>query len=214
MKQKTLFIVTALALVIAFFAGILLYTTGQERDAAQMAEANKASLLRMHAPTLGPADATVTIVEFLDPACETCATFYPRVKQLMAAHPDRIRLVLRWAPFHQGSDKVVAALEAARKQGKLWPALEALLTSQHDWTPNHRPELPRALARLQAVGVDMERLAFDMTAPEITRAIAQDVADAEALKVTKTPTFFVNGKPLPSFGWAQLQALVDEQLSR
>ena len=214
MKQKTLFVVTALALVIAFVAGVLFYTTAQEREALRIAEANKTSLLRAYAPTLGPAEATVTIVEFLDPACETCAAFYPRVKQLMAANPNRIRLVLRWAPFHQGSDKVVAALEAARKQGKLWPALEALLASQHDWTANHRPDAARAIARLQSVGLDMERLAFDMTAPEITRAIAQDVADAGTLNVTKTPSFFVNGKPLPRFGWDELQTLVDEALGR
>lgn len=214
MKQKTLFILTALALLVAFVVGVLLYTTAQEREAARLAEANRASLLRMHAPVLGPAGAPVTIVEFLDPACETCAAFYPRVKALLAAHPDRIRLVLRWAPFHPGSDKVVAALEAARRQGKLWPALEALLTSQPAWTANHRPDIGRALARLQTVGLDMERLAFDMTAPEIASAIAQDVADAETLKVTKTPEFFVNGQPLPRFGWDELQTLVDEALAR
>jgi protein-disulfide isomerase len=168
----------------------------------------------MHAPTLGPAEAPVTIVEFLDPACETCAAFYPRVKQLLAAHPERIRLVLRWAPFHPGSDKVVAAIEAARRQGKLWPALEALLTSQREWTANHRPDVGRALARLQALGLDMERLSFDMTAPEIAIAIAQDVADAQTLNVTKTPEFFVNGKPLPRFGWDELQTLVAEALAR
>jgi protein-disulfide isomerase len=214
MKQKTLFIVTALALLVAFAVGVLLYTTAQEREAARLAEANRESLLRMHAPTLGPAEAPVTIVEFLDPACETCAAFYPRVKQLLAAHPDRIRLVLRWAPFHPGSDKVVAAIEAARRQGKLWPALEALLTSQREWTANHRPDVGRALARLQALGLDMERLSFDMTAPEIANTIAQDVADAQTLNVTKTPEFFVNGKPLPRFGWDELQMLVDEALAR
>jgi len=214
MKQRTLFIVTALTLLVAFAVGVLLYTTAQEREAARLAEANRASLLRMHAPTLGPAEAPVRIVEFIDPACETCAEFYPRVKQLLAAHPGRIRLVLRWAPFHPGSDKVVAAIEAARRQDKLWPALEALLASQHEWTANHRPDVGRALARLQTVGLDMERLGFDMTAPEIATAIAQDVADAQTLNVTKTPEFFVNGKPLPRFGWDELQTLVEEALAR
>ena len=66
MKQRTLFIVTALTLLVAFAVGVLLYTTAQEREAARLAEANRASLLRMHAPTLGPAEAPVTIVEFID----------------------------------------------------------------------------------------------------------------------------------------------------
>ena len=42
--------------------------------------------------------------------------------------------------------------------------------------------------------------------------IAQDLADAQTLNVTKTPEFFVNGKPLPSFGYEQLKTLVDEAL--
>ena len=48
--------------------------------------------------------------------------------------------------------------------------------------------------------------------PNLARVIAQDRDDAKALNVTKTPEFFVNGKPLPSFGYEQLKALVDEAL--
>ena len=50
--------------------------------------------------------------------------------RLMAAHPDKIRLVLRHAPFHRGSDKVVAVLETAHRQGMFWPALDALFANQ------------------------------------------------------------------------------------
>ncbi len=63
------------------------------------------------------------VVEFFDPACETCAAFKPRVKEFMVANPDRIRLVLRYPDFHNGSDQVVAVLEATRKQGEFWAAL-------------------------------------------------------------------------------------------
>ncbi len=132
MKQKTLFIVAASILLLVFVGGTLVYKSGKTEQAAQRAEQNGSVLVRMHSPTLGNADAPVVIVEFLDPACETCRAFYPLVKQMMAANPDKIRLVLRYAPFHTGSDKVVAVLEAARKQGKFWPALEALLAAQAD----------------------------------------------------------------------------------
>ena len=141
MKQKTAFIVSAIVLLLIFVAGTLFYSSQQEKAAAALAEANRAALVRMHSPTLGRQDAPVVIVEFLDPACETCRAFYPLVKQIMAAHPDKIRLVLRYAPFHNGSDKVVAVLEAARRQGKLWPALEALLASQEEWSPHHTPQV-------------------------------------------------------------------------
>lgn len=213
MKQKTLFIVAAVALLAAFVLGTLAYRSERVDQSAQLADRNRAHLMRMHSPSLGRADAPVVIVEFLDPACETCALFYPRVKALMAANPDKIRLVLRHAPFHNGSDQVVALLEAARKQGKFWPALEALLATQAYWSPNHRPQVALALRQLQGLGLNMEQLQADAAAPEVAGLIAQDVADARALNVEKTPEFFVNGRPLPSFGWEQLRRLVDDALA-
>lgn len=212
MNQKTLFAVALSALAVLFVGAAMFYSAQQEKEAAARAEANRTALQRMHAPTLGRADAPVVIVEFLDPACETCAAFYPLVKQMMAANPDKIRLVLRYAPFHNGSDKVVAVLEAARKQGKFWPALEALLATQAQWAPHHTPQVALVWPQLDGLGLNLEQMAFDMTAPEIGRVIAQDLDDARALNVTKTPEFFVNGKPLPSFGYEQLKSLVDEAL--
>lgn len=131
----------------------------------------------------------------------------------MAANPEKIRLVLRYAPFHNGSDKVVAVLEAARKQGKFWPTLEALLASQAEWAPHHTPQVALVWKHLEGVGLNMEQMTFDLTAPEIGQVIAQDLADARALNVTKTPGFFVNGKPLTTFGYEPLKKLVNDALS-
>ena len=213
MKQKTVFVVSAIVLLLAFVAGILFYTGQKEKEANQLAETNRAALIRMHSPTLGKADAPVVIVEFLDPACETCREFYPMVKQLMADSPDKIRIVLRYAPFHAGSDKVVAMLEAARRQGKFWVALETLLANQVGWTQHHEANVEEAWRLLGGIGLNMEQMAFDITAPEIEKLIAQDLADAKTLNVTMTPEFFVNGKPLPSFGFNQLKELVDQALA-
>lgn len=213
MKQKTLFIVAAIALLLVFVVGTLLYTAEKTEQSTQLADANQDALVRMYSPTLGKQDAPVVIVEFLDPACETCKNFYPRVKELMAAHPDQIRLVLRYTPFHDGSDKVVAVLEAARKQGKFWPALEALLATQSEWAPHHRAEVDLVWPHLEGLGLNLEQVKIDMATPEIADLIAQDLADANTLNVTKTPDFFVNGKPLPSFGFEQLRNLVDEALN-
>ena len=211
-NRNTLFIVAVAGLLLTFIVGRYLYTSSQNKKAADSAQAMMTTLVRPHAQTLGPADAPVVIVEFFDPACETCAVFYPMVKQLMAANSGKIRLVLRYAPFHQGSDVVVSALEAARRQGKYWPTLEALLASQAGWAPNHTSQMGLAWPFLEGVGLDFVQMRKDMMAPEIAQLIAQDLADARALNVTKTPEYFVNGRPLPSFGYAQLKALVDEAL--
>ncbi len=210
-KTATKAIIGVLALVAM---GLWWYFSNQSAGVAQAVAVDRTALIRPHSPSLGKADATVVIVEFLDPACETCSTFYPLVKQLMAKHPDRIRLVMRYAPFHNGSDKVVAVLEAARRQGKFWPALEALLQSQKDWVANHTAKVDLIWAPLNDVGLNMEQLAIDMTAPDLKQAVAQDLADANTLGVSQTPEYFVNGRPLPSFGFEQLQQLVDEELAK
>lgn len=213
MNQKTIFIAAAAALLLIFVVATQFHSSNKETQTTQLADTNREALVRMHSPTLGNPNAPVVIVEFLDPACETCRVFYPLVKDILAAHPDQIRLVLRYAPFHNGSDKVVAVLEAARKQGKFWPALEALLATQADWSPNHTPQVERVWQHLEGIGLDLEQMRIDMNAPEIAALIAQDLADAETLKVNKTPDFFVNGKPLTTFGHEPLRALVAEALS-
>ncbi len=122
--------------------------------------------------------------------------------------------MLRYAPFHKGSDQVVAVLEAARRQGKFWPALEALLASQAHWAPHHTPQVGLIWRFLEPLGLDMQQLMRDAGDPAIAALIAQDVADTRTLNVTKTPEFFVNGQPLPSFGFEQLQRLVNRELTR
>ncbi|MBI4998013.1 MAG: thioredoxin domain-containing protein [Rhodocyclales bacterium] len=214
MKQKTLFLSALAALILIFVAAAVFYSSQRATQETQRIAANEAALVRMHSPMLGRADAPVVIVEFFDPACETCRVFYPMVKQLMATNPDRIRLVLRYAPFHNGSDKVVALIEASRKQGKFWPTLEALFGSQEHWAAQHTPRVDLAWQHLDGLGLNLEQMALDLTSPDIARVIEQDLADARTLGVSQTPEFFVNGRPLPQFGFDQLRDLVNQELAR
>ena len=212
MKQKNIFIAATVLLIIAFIVGAFFYNNQITELAAQSARQNQMALVRSHSPSFGAADAPVHIVEFLDPACGTCRDFYPLVKELMAAHPGKIRLSVRYAPFHPGSDQVVKVIEAARKQGQFRQALEALFASQADWVVNHRAQLDSVWVHLDKLGLDMNRIREDMNAPEIAQVIAQDLADAKTLNITMTPEFFVNGKPLPSFGFDELKKLVGDAL--
>jgi len=214
MKQKSIFIIALVLLAALFAGGAQLFRSQKAQEAVATAAKNKQSLARFHSPSLGRAEAPVHIVEFFDPACGTCAEFYPLVKQMVGAHREDIRLTVRYAPFHQGSDEVVKALEASRKQGRFWQALEALVASQPAWVQHHRAQADLIWPYLAKAGLDTEQLKSDMQSPEIARNIAQDVADAKALNVTQTPEFFVNGRPLPSFGFEQLRTLVDEELAR
>lgn len=214
MQKKTIYVVAIMAFIAVLAMGSWWYFANQNGQGQATAGVDRTLLIRPHSPSLGRAEAPVVIVEFFDPACGTCRQFYPLVKQLMAKHPDKIRLVMRYAPFHQGSDKVVAVLEAARRQGKFWPTLEALLDSQEDWASNHTAKVALVWKYLNGVGLNMEKLALDMTAFDLQQAIALDLNDANTLGVSQTPEYFVNGRPLPSFGFEQLEQLVADELAR
>lgn len=213
MKQKNLFIVVLAVLVLVFAGGAFFYKKQQAEQAAQLAAQNIAALVRADSPTFGNPSAPVHIVEFFDPACGTCRDFYPLVKAMMLANPDKIRLSLRYAPFHPGSQDVVKVLDASRKQGKFEATLEALFASQDTWVQNHRANLQLVGPALAPLGMDLERLQLDATAPEVANIISRDLQDAKTMNVTMTPEYFVNGKPLPQFGFAELQGLVNEALA-
>ncbi|MBW6494198.1 MAG: thioredoxin domain-containing protein [Burkholderiaceae bacterium] len=212
MNRKTLFIGSAVLLLAAFVIGAIYYQVQLSKKAEELAAANQTRLLRVYSPTFGNPQAKVHIVEFLDPACGTCAQFYPEVKRIMADNPDRIRLTIRHVPFHNGSEPVVRVLEASRAQDKYLETLRALLGSQSSWVVNHTAQFDRIWGPLQGLGLDLDKLRVDMNAPEIGQHIEQDLADASALGVQATPEFFVNGRPLPSFGLRQLQDLVKDAL--
>ncbi|MDO9093586.1 MAG: thioredoxin domain-containing protein [Rubrivivax sp.] len=215
MNTKKLAVGGILILVVAaFVVGISLYRKQTQTAQDQTVRAEQTRLVRMHSPVLGPQAAPVTIVEFFDPACETCRAFYPIVKNLMAKYPQDVRLVIRYAPFHQGSDQVVKLLEAAKRQGKYQPVLEAVLQAQPTWADHGRPNPDLTFEIAKAAGLDIERARQVMAQPEMQALLAQDVEDLTALRVSRTPTFFVNGRSLPSFGPDQLAALVAEEVAK
>ena len=177
-----------------------------------MARENFSIFVRKHSQTLGSDDAKVYLIEFSDPACETCSAFHPFVKKLMAINPGKIKLVVRYAPFHEGSNYFVKILEAARKQGKYWETLEVMYKTQRSWASHHNPQPQLIWQFLPRAELDLDRIRKDMNDPEIAELIQQDLADAKTLNVKKTPGFFVNGKPLTSFGYKQLQELVESEI--
>ncbi len=210
--KRILFAATGLVLIAGFFLGASYYKTWRAAELGFMAQWQASTFVRPHSPTLGSDDAKVYIVKFTDPACETCASFSPLMKQAMDAFPGQIKLVIRYAPFHQGADVAVRILEAARRQGKFWETLELLYRRQDTWTRHHRVLPGEIWPLLPEVGLDVERVKIDVKDPSIAAVIEQDLADAKSLGVRKTPGFFVNGKPLEPFGTRPLVALIKAEI--
>jgi protein-disulfide isomerase len=205
--------------IVAIVAGGLLAATvlsgcGKPESAQAEDPARQAALASEHAPSVGDPGAKVHIVEFLDPACGTCAMFYPMVKGWMAEVPGQIRLSIRHVPFHEGVDYAVRVLEASRNQDKYWETLETLLATQNQWVHNHVVQPDRVLPAIANLGLDEEQLKADMNSAEVQQRMDKDFEDSKTLKVVATPEYFVNGRQLPSFGQEQLATLVREELQK
>jgi protein-disulfide isomerase len=213
MKKQYMVLISGLFLILLFVLGVYLYKDQQVKKYGFLAQENASTFIRDYSQTLGSDDAKVYLVEFSDPMCETCSAFHPLVKKMMKDNPGKIKLVVRYAPFHYGADYFVKILEAARKQDKYWEALEVMYKTQGKWASHHKPQPQLLWNYLPDAGLDIAKIRKDMDDPEIAKLIKQDLADAKTLNVSKTPSFFVNGKPLVTFGSRQLKELVESEIA-
>lgn len=206
--NRRIVILGTVAVAVAGFGAAAWYVTRSAPVAAPPPLADAVPLVRAHSPILGPPNAPVTIVEFFDPACEACRAFHPIVKQIMATFPGKVRVVLRYTPFHDGSDEAVRILETARIQGKFEPVLDALYATQPAWAAHGAPRLEVAWNAAGQAGLDLERARSDRMLPGIVAVLNQDKSDLAIVGVRQTPTFFINGKRLTDFGPRQLMDMV------
>ncbi len=211
MNRRIIVLGTA-AVAVSAFGVAAWYATRTAPVVAPTPLAEEAPLIRAHSPVLGPRDAPVTIVEFFDPACEACRAFHPIVKQIMGAFPGKVRVILRYTPFHDGSDEAVRILEVARIQGRFEPVLEALYAAQPRWA-HGSPRLDAAWDAAGQAGLDVEKGRQDRLLPGLVAVLNQDRADLTAVGVRQTPTFFVNGKRLVEFGPRQLFEMVQAEVA-
>jgi protein-disulfide isomerase len=211
MNSRSTLLLAATAILIA--AGLAWAALRKPAQAPAAAQSAPASLVRLHSPVMGPADAPVTIVEFFDPACAGCRAYHPYVKQILAQHPREARLVLRYVPFHGAVSVVgVQVLEAARQQDLFEPVLDALFEGQEQWASHGAPAPERAWELARAAGLDVGRAREWVAGGAADRLLAIDVADAQATRIEATPTFFVNGKALAEPGPEALQRLVQGEV--
>lgn len=179
-------------------------------------------LVRPDSPSLGPADAKVTLVEFYDPECESCASFSPVVKKILKDYEGKIRLVTRYMPLHPNSLTAANFTEAAGEQGKYWEAQELLFRKQPEWGTKHGPPTaapPSNINELfdkyaQELGLDMDKASAAIKSKKFDLKIEQDRKDGQAMGVRRTPTFFVNGRELATFGESYLRALIEEEIKK
>lgn len=147
---------------------------------------------RTDAPSLGRADAKVTIEVWSDFECSFCARGADTIKDLREKYGEQVRIVFRHNPLpaHANARLAAAASMAAHEQGKFWEFHDALFA--------HQDALDRA--SLEALAdkqhLDMARFRRALDSSTWNNYVDMDVAEGQRRKVTATPTFLVNGSPI------------------
>ncbi len=173
-----------------------------------------ALFIRPHSPRFGNVMARVTVVEWLDPECESCRAMHPSFKRIIAEYGDRVFFVVRYMPYHQGSMYAASALEEAREFGKFEEALTILFEKQPEWGNHHQPRPELIPTYLTKLGIPLDKLEREKVIAKHGDKIRQDQEDGNRVGVQGTPSFFVNESPLRELGEAQLRATIEQELAK
>ena len=207
----------AAILLIALLVAAGLYLRSQDRQQAERVERAKAQpgvFERSHSPTLGPESAPVTLVEFMDPECESCRLMHPIVKRLLSEYPSELRHVVRYLPLQPNSMLAAGALHAAGQQGRYWDMLDVMFENQPVWGSHHAPRPDLIPTYAEEIGLDMEAFRQVLEGGAYRLVVDADQADGRTLGVRGTPTFFVNERRVSQLGYEPLKRMIEAELAR
>ncbi len=159
-------------------------------------------------PAKGKNTAPVTIIEFTDFQCSSCAQAQPILEKLLAEYGDRLRLVVRDFPLtqHKNAMKAAEAAEAARSQGKYWEYAALLYANQ---SALETTQLKEYATRL---GLDRTKFDAALDGNVFAEPVLRDMRDGNRVGVGATPSFFVNGRLVSDGSYDGLKAAIEAAL--
>ena len=188
----------SLFLVVAAVA--LAFVAANASDDGGRVEASDAAaaetVVRPDSNVLSEGSSDVTFVEFLDFECEACGAAYPAVEQLRERYGDEVTFVVRHFPLHGNSEAAARAAEAAAAQGEFEAMYQRLFETQTEWSHSESSQEDVFFGYAEDLGLDMEEFRAVYDDPATLEKIQRDQADGEALGVTGTPSFFLDGEKL------------------
>jgi protein-disulfide isomerase len=161
---------------------------------------------------LGDPTASVTIEEFADFQCPSCAVAHPVMKDVQSAFAGNknVRFIFRHypLPIHDKSYDAATVVEAAGMQGKFWPMMDQLMSNQQAWANNSNyRELWKEYAG--KIGLDVDRWQTDAAGLATKGRIDRDIERARGIGVNSTPSVYINNRLIP---FADLNAPTMRQL--
>lgn len=159
-------------------------------------------------PSKGNPAAAVTLVEFTDYQCPSCAVAQPIIQRVIAEYGDRVRLVVRDYPLPQHADalKAAEAAEAAREQDKYWEYTMLLYQNQSAL------QVEKLKEYASRVGLDRAKFDAALDSGRYADSVHRDLQDGERVGVGGTPTIYVNGVRVERATYELLKTAIDAAL--
>lgn len=166
-------------------------------------------------PEIGPADAPVTVVEFADFECSHCALAYSALETLVRnTHKGELRLIYKSFPLsgHPWAQRAAVAAECGRLQNPdaFWDFAREFYTNQGSITLKNLDDHSKQV--VSRLGLDAKVFDACMASPAAAQRVLEDQSDGRALKVSSTPTIFVNGIALVGPDDNVVEYVITEQL--
>jgi protein-disulfide isomerase len=161
-------------------------------------------------PVQGDANAPVTIVEFTDFQCPSCAAMHPVLDEVLKSYGNKVRLVVRDFPLamHANARKAAEAANAAHAQGKFFEYTALLFKRQNAL------DVPSLKKYATEIGLDRARFDQALDSGKYSAEVKHDLDDGQIYGVGSTPTLFVNGKVLRTLSSEGLRAAIDQALAK
>ncbi len=164
----------------------------------------------------GPRTAKAVVIEYSDLQCPACGAYYPIMKGLQQKYGDKLALVYRHYPLtqlHQYAQLAAQASEAANLQGKFWEMHDLLFERQDSW-PQAKNVRQTMIDYATELKFDVAKFTTDLDSSVVKDRVNRDVSSGNAVGISGTPTFFLNGTKLTNPGSADaFSKLIDAQLA-
>lgn len=167
---------------------------------------------------LGSPTASVTVEEFADFQCGSCAATHPVMKEVQSTYGSKIRFIFRQFPLamHDKAYDAAVAAEAAGMQGKFWMMQDQLFTNQQAWSGPSANNKQLWTEYAQKIGLDVQQWQNDIAGISAKSRVDQDMLRGKALNVSSTPSIYVNGElvPFPEVNPAGMRRIIDAELAK
>jgi protein-disulfide isomerase len=194
MRNARPFLIIGVVLVAAVIGGFLLIRSRSNQPG--FAPGNPPG--NANAPRKIPNDVVVTLEEFGDYQCPSCAALAPTLNKLKQDFGVNLNFVFRNLPLvsiHKNSLVAAQAAEAARRQNKFWEMHDLLYQNQDLWKDDINPRSIFLKFALD-LQLDTARFAKDMDDREVQLRIQADLDAATQLGINGTPTVLIEGRQL------------------